>query len=393
MKITFFAVRINLESGGGSHRTLDLKLRYLLEKGHEVKLVTVYSGGNKGVSSVPYSIDEFDLKGKSFNEVQNFVVEEMKKREKVSDIYYMDGGSFIWAGGMYRAQKGKVPTVAFVNNYQTSMGIHKKTYSSFPYFIIIKKKIIDSLYRMKRAVWEKTIGIKKANYLDKIYFDSPIIQDLYVKWGINRKITGILPEFVNIDKFSIQQSTHNPFENTFNILYVGRFSYDKGIDLLLKAVSLLSLNNIKLHLVGDGPYKDEIRKFVSKENLSNSIVMHTWKSQQDLINYYKNADVFVHPSRWPEPFGCTVLEAMACGAPILTSTGTGATWLVGDSGLHFKNGDLFELIKKLEVLIKDETVRKTFSEKSKIRAREFNYKNFVSFFENELLELKSNVKK
>lgn len=374
MRISFFAVKINLQSGGGSHRTLDLKMRYLAEHGHDVSLTTVYSKGNRLVASVPYAISELDASGKRFIEVQKFVVAEMKKQEDGVDIFHLDGPSFIWAAGMYRKGGGKKPVVCFVNNYEISMGMYHKEYAN------ISDAVFGKLYQYKRWCWDKFIGTSYSKHIDRIYFDSPVIEKIYHQFGVQPKDSKVLPEFIDVQALGQESEV----SETFSILYTGRLMYDKGIDLLVNAVA--NIKDVKVDIIGSGPQTEEIKNLISKNNLSH-ITLHEWMSPDELNKYYSRASVFVHPSRWPEPFGRTIVEAMAHGLPIITATKTGSAWVAGEAGIIFNNNNLQSLKSAINKLKDSPELQRDLSEKAKKRAAFFDYRSHATTLEKELVAL------
>lgn len=109
-----------------------------------------------------------------------------------------------------------------------------------------------------------------------------------------------------------------------NFLYIGRFSSEKNIFMLLKAYRNLKLRGYKdwgLILVGNGPLKEAILAFIKKENLSD-VVMPGFIQKEYLPQFFSVSDIFVLPSL-SEPWGLVVNEAMAAGLPVLVSTNCG----------------------------------------------------------------------
>ena len=107
------------------------------------------------------------------------------------------------------------------------------------------------------------------------------------------------------------------------ILYVGRIEPLKGLDILIKAVSMLhDAANAKLIIVGGGPEDDaemeRLKNLASQLDISDIVSFTGAVSQERLPTYYSAADVFVLPS-WYESFGLVALEAMSCGTPVVVS--------------------------------------------------------------------------
>jgi glycosyltransferase involved in cell wall biosynthesis len=106
-----------------------------------------------------------------------------------------------------------------------------------------------------------------------------------------------------------------PFlKDKFVIISVGRFAPEKNHDLIIEAVSLSRYSDrIQLILIGEGPAREKLVELGKK--LHNPPVFLTL-SQEELVHYYNVADLYVHAAN-VEIEGMTVLEAMACGLPLL----------------------------------------------------------------------------
>lgn len=132
-------------------------------------------------------------------------------------------------------------------------------------------------------------------------------------------------------------------------LFAGRLSPEKGIFTLLNAWKRLS--NVPLKVVGDGPLKKEAEQFVEKHNLFNVDIVGM-VSRDTVVEFMRNAMFVVFPSEWYEGFPMTLVEAYACGKPVIASR-TGAMREIvrdGGTGLLFelKNpGDLVEKVNSI----------------------------------------------
>jgi len=153
--------------------------------------------------------------------------------------------------------------------------------------------------------------------------------------------------------------------NKIVLLTVGQFIPRKGIDLLLKAYENINCNEVSLVIIGEGPLKSNYMQYIKEKNIKN-IIIKDFLQKEELINYYKISDIFIFPTRY-DIWGLVINEAMEFGLPIISSDMAGAPYdLVrdGENGYIFKAGDIDELKSKIELLIKDETKRKIFSQKS-----------------------------
>lgn len=125
--------------------------------------------------------------------------------------------------------------------------------------------------------------------------------------------------------------------NVKKLIAVGRLEHQKGFDLLLRAISLVKIENISLDIIGNGSKEKELKKLVKELNLNNKIKFLGFK--KDVIEYIKQSDVFILSSRF-EGFPNVVLEAHACGKPVVAFNCKGGLNELIEVG---KNGELAEL--------------------------------------------------
>lgn len=119
--------------------------------------------------------------------------------------------------------------------------------------------------------------------------------------------------------------------NDFVIVYSGRLTPEKGIlELILALKRIKNIKNIKLLIIGASSYgKDKhptryINKIQEESETLNGIVRYTgFVDYNNIPSYLKTGDIAVVPSMWEEPFGLTVVEAMAAGLPLITTRSGG----------------------------------------------------------------------
>ncbi|GMA24873.1 hypothetical protein GCM10025864_26320 [Luteimicrobium album] len=130
--------------------------------------------------------------------------------------------------------------------------------------------------------------------------------------------------------------------------YAGRLVDYKGVRVLLDAVE--TSDTLRLDLVGDGPLRDEVAARAARSD--GRVTLHPGTDAEGLAAFYRSVDVLAVPSLvtpgWVEQFGRVVVEAMACGTPVV-ATSTGALPdVVGDAGLLVTPDDVPALRDALE---------------------------------------------
>jgi rhamnosyl/mannosyltransferase len=118
------------------------------------------------------------------------------------------------------------------------------------------------------------------------------------------------------------------------VLFVGRLNYYKGLRYLIEAMKDVKAN---LVIIGEGPEKSNLISQISKLKLENEIFLLPFQPEEELINFYHACDVFVLPSIFKsEAFGLVLIEAMACGKPVIsTELGTGTSFVNRDGVTGF----------------------------------------------------------
>lgn len=392
MKIIFFGLKLNLLSAGGSNFCIDLRTKALKERGHNVSLVTFFSKNNQFKSRPSYKLIEKDLSPYNFILTPIKIARILQKFSKNSDIFFFEGADSIWGAGLYRRFGGKVPIVISANGYSF---LAREIYGN-PLFYKDNPCLFKKIKHKFRLFLEKTLGLWLANSIDLFLTSTKTVISVYQKAGFNREKFLIIPNFIDIlalqNKKTGKRALDTPGDH-FQILYVGALSIIKGVDILIKAFSALkNKEKCRLCVVGDGPEKSCLKNLVEQLGISELVSFYPWTERENLLDFYAHSDLFVHPARFPEPYGLTVLEAMAFGLPVIVSSDTGSADVLGTAGLIFKKGDVGDLKEKISVLINSPELQKRLSQRAQSRAKEFDYRNHITQLENTLINLMSKNK-
>lgn len=181
-----------------------------------------------------------------------------------------------------------------------------------------------------------------------------------IEEGVDPDKICVIPMGIDLKRFSPQKDKAD-----FRLLTVARLVKEKGIDTLIDAYKHLKKlhPNLKLTIIGSGP--------LTNKAISAGIDVKTVPYSQ-IHQEYAQASIFVHPATttktWQEQFGMSLVEAMGCGLPIVT-TDTGAIGeVVGDAAIYFQDRDVKSLVAKLDNVIKGTALVKTLSTLSRKRA-------------------------
>lgn len=160
------------------------------------------------------------------------------------------------------------------------------------------------------------------------------------------------------------------------LLYVGRFNVFKNVETLVEAVGKLSqmdVGEFELNLVGEGEQRPVLERIVSELGLTRRVKFAGWVARDQIADHYRLADVFVTATTW-EGMPNTVLEAMACGLPIVGTQASGLHELVRDglNGYLVPTKDPEALAQALARLMGDGYERRRMGRESRrLAEREF----------------------
>ena len=176
-------------------------------------------------------------------------------------------------------------------------------------------------------------------------------------------------------------------KGTPQFLFVGNFYKHKNVEELILALKELVKAYPKVHLqiVGGGPRYDAIRRFAAELKLEDHVELVGRVSDAQLPYYYSSCNVYVTASRW-ELFGLPLLEAMACGKPVVASSIPPHVELLTKSkaGMLYTGGSVEDLCKKMT---------KTYEEGDKYRAEalEFAKEHDWSTVANQVLRIYAQI--
>ncbi|MFZ2445251.1 MAG: glycosyltransferase [Syntrophobacteraceae bacterium] len=203
--------------------------------------------------------------------------------------------------------------------------------------------------------WKYTLWF--YDQLDFIHVPSMATGQELTERGISPDKIKIFPRGVDTERFHPAKRDAALLDRlgmtaATKILYVGRISKEKDLQLLAEAYTKLSrkMSDIQLVLVGDGHYTNELKAMLD----GASCVFTGYRDGEELAAIYAGCDLFVFPSA-TDTFGNVVLEAQASGLPVIVtdSGGPRENVLPGRTGLVVKAGDEESLLDAMESLLAD----------------------------------------
>lgn len=159
------------------------------------------------------------------------------------------------------------------------------------------------------------------------------------------------------------------------ILFVGaldRAHHFKGVDYLIETFSQIRDRDTHLMIVGDGDMKSHFVKVAKESGVAQRVVFVGSIPNRQLRPYYSAADLVVLPSFPPESFGIVILEAMACGRPVVAHNIPGVRTVIseGEDGFLAVPGDMDDLADKILTLLNDPGLRMAMGRRGRAKVQE-----------------------
>jgi glycosyltransferase involved in cell wall biosynthesis len=254
---------------------------------------------------------------------------------------------------------------------------HYASKYNVPYIIQAHGSIPRIGKKFRKLLYDFTFGYRVLDKASKVIALNKVEAEQYRSMGVPKEKIVIIPNGIDLSEYA-ELPPKGSFKKKFGIpedrkiiLYLGRIHKIKGIDFLIKAYAYL-INEMKCRdaiLVIAGPddgYLSEIKSLVQALDISNSILFVGPLYGEDKLAAYIDSEIYVLPSRY-ETFPMTLLEAYACGKPVVASKVGGLRDLVsnGETGLLFEPGNVKQLARNIFNLLNGNDVAKEMGLKGK----------------------------
>ena len=225
---------------------------------------------------------------------------------------------------------------------------------------------------------------------ESLIYPSEMARSLLDKLSKKQQSSHVISNGINIEEFKPGPigdfyNRYNIPENTIKLLFVGRLFPEKSVDTIIKAIPHMVNTNPNIHImiVGGGHLRPKLEKLAYELNVQKFITFLGLISENDKITAYNASDIFVLPSL-AELEGMVVLEAMACGKPILISNSemSASRFFVDKNGFLFETKNPIDLAEKANQLINNSELRNIMGKESLDKSKLFDIKKSVEALEN-----------
>jgi len=325
---------------GGEDSVVDNEVNLLRSAGHEVETL-LFSNSDRALLKLiqlPYNYSSYQRVKYVINNFNPDLVH-------IHNLHFAGSTSVLYA-----IKKLKVPLVVTLHNYRMlcpsgTLFFNNQLFTSSVNALFPLKAVINGVYQKSVILTAWLAIISLMNQLAGTWN----IPDKFIVLGQNAKDIFQFSKYRHLtSKMEIKPNFCYPYSNQQNLigedyLFVGRLSEEKGINTILK---VFAKNGLPLKIVGSGPLKSEIESFAS--NYVNIQFLGV-KDSTEVYNLISNAKAILFSSIWHETFGMVIIEAFACGTPVISSAIGEAMHLVTDhyNGLLYTPGDEDDLFDKV----------------------------------------------
>jgi glycosyltransferase involved in cell wall biosynthesis len=267
--------------------------------------------------------------------------------------------------------------------------------SAFPYFSCFTVKLASILWRTPMIItWHEVWGDYWYEYLGYKGFFGKLVEFLAAKLtskmvavsdptrknlkflGVGGQNIHVVPNGIDLKRIA----DILPSNEKCDIIFVGRLIKEKNVDVLLEAVDYIKdkLPDLRCHIVGNGPEKECLIKVAAERGLNDNVKFFEFMRYEEVIARMKSSKVLVLPST-REGFGVVVIEAFACGVPVVTvkSPMNAACGLVNEKTGLVVNLDANEIGNAFYTLVTNNLLREKMATSVRKAAEEYNWDDIV----------------
>ncbi|HWF72181.1 MAG TPA: glycosyltransferase [Solirubrobacteraceae bacterium] len=295
---------------GVTHTLQQLRERGI--RGHEIEVI----GTDASVDRRLAAVSEIDLPfyaGLKLGVPSVFAVAEALTERRYDLVHVCAPGP----AGIIAALIARVMGLPVAGSYHTELQMYARMRSADPRVEFVMRTVLAKFYSQCRVV------LSPSRAADDSLRDLGIPAERLARWD-----RGVDLERFNPARYApgVLPGDHSELGRRFNVLYVGRLSKEKGVDLLAEAFQIARDHDPRLHLVlaGRGPEEESLRR-----RLGSAATFLGWVGGDRLAQVYASADLFMFAST-TDTFGQVILEAQASGLPVLAVDAGGPAELIED---------------------------------------------------------------
>ncbi len=298
----------------------------------------------------------------------------------------IDGIEIVRKGGIYSVYPATA--AMYLVKMRQQYDILFDSVNGIPFFtpLFSRKPKVALVHHIHKEVFFRELPWHLAhlgNFLERVgmplvYQRTPFIavsdstRQAMINIGIPDHLITVIHNGVDSERFRPGVKYPSP-----RILFLGRLRRYKSVDVIIRAMPIILQQIPELHLdiVGSGPMAKELHSLTEKLGMSDSIHFHGFVNEMDKVEFLRQAHIAIQPSM-KEGWGLTVLEANACGTPVIAANVPGLIDSVvdGETGILVPYGDPAALAHEVVALLTDVGRYQRMSQTAVEWARRFHWK-------------------
>ena len=352
----------------------------LKDKGHKVKILTLSHTGDEKVDGDVYYLKSIRIgvypDARIKVPLYNKLIKEVIKWKP--DVIHSQTEFSMMLESKYISNKLNVP---HIHTYHTM-------YENYLDYLlggkIINKKISAKITKIL------------LNSLDSVIAPTEKTKNTLLSYGVNKPIY-VVPTGIDLSRFqqkiSLEEKQEIMSKLQINqddriIAYVGRIAEEKNISEILTLLPYVikEFKNIKLLIVGGGPYLNNLKNQVKKQNIKDNVIFTGMINSEEVYKYYKMAEIFVTAST-SETQGLTYIEALSSGCPVVCKYDPCIDGVIeqGKNGFSYK--EKCEFTYYINKILRDTYLRDKIRKEAIIKANEYS----SNIFANKVLDKYSRI--
>lgn len=288
-------------SGGGAERVMSYLLPYLQAKNYEVVLVLMNT-------KIVYP------------SIENIRIHYLEKSEVVEPglVKFLKLPWLAWKYARF-LKKERITHSFSLLTRPCYINIMARWFTSHPYKLMVSERNYPSLqygYNDNQSKINSFLVKKLYPKADLIISNAKAsAEDLIANFNVSREKTGVIYNPIDLEKIDGIVPNNSLFNSSHvNLVSVGRLQLVKNHQLMIEAIA--PFKNVRLYIFGEGELREDLEAQIDNLGISERVFLMGFESNP--FQYLKAADIFVFSSNH-EGFPNVIMEAMACGLPIITT--------------------------------------------------------------------------
>lgn len=367
-----------------------------------LQIVQFFSPNHGGSAMAPYELSkQLQKNGHKVTvlttdfQMNNVFIDSLDGIEVIPFHCQLNIGGLLISSSMNKYLKQNIDKfdIIHMHNFRTYQNIitHKyATKNNVPYVLQARGSVLPFFQKQTlKKIFDIFFGYKILRDSSKLIALTKIETEQYTKMGVDKNKIEIVPNGIDLKKYDnlpirgMFRKKYGIKDDEKLILYLGRIHKIKGIDLLVSAFADLiqELDNAKLAIIGpDGGLLSSLKSQIADLNIDNRIVFTGPFYNRDKLEAYVDADIYVLPSVY-ETFPNTVLEACACGTPVVITNRCGIADIIDKVG-YVVEFDKDQLKNAMFEILNDNELRKRYKEGgNRLVSEEFSWNNVINKLE------------